>query len=225
MFTVIYRMCVMQSITLVCKPTRIHTHTHTHTRSHTEVDLQQRGAGDEATGPWPHNRLLESDHQSLQHYCTNTPNLDPLEGKDGGVVRDGGFGGGEREVIWEKKEGGGGRGNQKSGTCTRNKGWERQRVREAERKLLLKTEDVFISLGLNECKSYLAVGDHSWRCVNFHKRLHSQFGKGKWQERVWATEGELTGKTMAADRNLREYMFAMYDGVAPEMQLLGLWAD
>ena len=28
MFTVIYRMCVMQSITLVCKPTRIHTHTH-----------------------------------------------------------------------------------------------------------------------------------------------------------------------------------------------------
>lgn len=38
----------------------------------------------------------------------------------------------------------------------------------------------------------------------------SQFGKGKWRERVWANEE----KTKPGDRNQREYVFATHDGTA-----------
>lgn len=41
----------------------------------------------------------------------------------------------------------------------------------------------------------------------------SQFGKGKWRERVWATEGAAT-KTKPGGTNQREYVFATNDGTA-----------
>ena len=105
-----------------------HTHTHTHINTHTRrhisrVELQQCGAGEEAAGPWPHNHLLESDHQGLQHHCTNTPTLDPLAwGQGGGVKTKSVYRkrGREREKYKERRE----------GKKREIKKWEAERERE-----------------------------------------------------------------------------------------------
>lgn len=88
----------------------LHTHGHAHIDTETHLvraELQPRGAKEEAAGPWPNNHLLESDHQALQHHCTNTPTLDPLAWREGRRGEDKEYlqeeGWGEKE---EEKEGG-----------------------------------------------------------------------------------------------------------------------
>lgn len=99
----LFNYCVMESITVPEVNRHIHSHTLTHTLSHREVELQQCGAGEEATGPWPHNHLLESDHQGLQHHCTNTPTLEPWKERQGRGV-DGGFRAGKEKWSQKRKK-------------------------------------------------------------------------------------------------------------------------